>query len=71
MAELKSTAESWRKQKNRTINNVDVVLTLKRGQIEVERTDTSPKIEGALLLTENVIGKLNHDIEVSVRMLLG
>ena len=54
----------WRRKKNLQVNNVQMVLTVPRGQLEVPVDETNPRVEEAVLLTEGVIAKLNQEIEV-------
>ena len=56
--------ESWRKEKNYQINNVQILLAVTRGQIEMEISDQEPNLKQAVLLTESVITKLNNDTGV-------
>lgn len=56
--------EAWRKEKNYQINNVQILLAVTRGQIEIEISDQEPTLNRAVLLTESVITKLNNDIGV-------
>ena len=44
---------------------MDLVLSLKRGQIEVVTQDLVPELGGAVLLKEGLIANLNGDIGVS------
>ena len=60
-----SSLSRFSRESNRRINNVDLVLTLKRGQIEVETQDLVPELGGAVLLKEGLISNLNGDIGVS------
>lgn len=53
------------RENNRRINDVDLVLSLKRGQIEVVTQDLVPELGGAVLLKEGLIANLNGDIGVS------
>jgi hypothetical protein len=57
--------EAWRKEKNQLVNNVEIVLNLARGQIEVPTFEAEPNLQGAVLLTNSVIDKLNSEIGVS------
>ena len=67
--------ETWKTKKNHKINNVDILLALNRGQMEVEKQLNSkseleeaslyPYLSGAVLLKESVIKKLNTEIEVN------
>ena len=64
LIEAQEQLVAWKKEKNRLINNVEMVVTVTRGQLEVPVSETSPEVPGAVLLTESVIAKLNHEIEV-------
>ncbi len=66
LKESESLLETWRRRKNLSINNVHLVVTVTRGQLEVDPDQTDPHVTGAVLLTEGVIAKLNQDIEVVI-----
>ena len=55
--------ETWRKDRNYRLNNTEIVLTVPQGQLEVKPQLLQPNLEGAILITEPVITKLNHDIQ--------
>jgi hypothetical protein len=54
----------FRRESNLRVNDVDLLLTMKRGLVEVESGDLDPTVEGAVLLKESVITRLNNDIGV-------
>ncbi len=54
----------WKKERNRLVNNVELVLTVSRGQLEIPINQTEPEVPGAVLLTESVVTKLNQEIGV-------
>lgn len=62
VTDLSTRLATFRRESNRRINDVDLVLTLKRGQIEVETQDLVPELGGAVLLKEGLISNLNGDI---------
>jgi len=47
------------------LNNTEIVLALEQGQLEVKPQDMAPNLQGATLITESVIVKLNQEIEVN------
>ena len=55
--------ETWRKDRNYRLNNTEIVLTVPQGQLEVKPKLLQPNLEGAILITEPVITKLNQDIQ--------
>ena len=55
--------ETWRKDRNYRLNNTEIVLTVPQGQLEVKPQLLQPNLEGAILITEPVITKLNQDIQ--------
>ena len=76
VVEANKRMEDCRRERNFAVNNAEIVLTLPRGQIEFERreeeidedADFNPLLKGAVLLTDSVVDKLNHDIAVSSSM---
>ena len=54
----------WRKDCNYELANVPLLLAVKRGQIEMPLGEDNPHIEGAVLIMESTISKLNTDIGV-------
>ena len=58
--------ESWRRQRNLTLNNTDIVLSIPVGQLETEDDQQqrveNPHMNSAVLLTESVVSKLNAEI---------
>ena len=54
----------WLSQKNLFLNNVDLLLTICKGQTEIDSKDTEPYNEEAVLLTERVLTEVNQEIEV-------
>ena len=56
--------EDWRKERNYRLNNAELVLAITQGQLEVSPELLQPNLEGAILITESVISKLNLDIQV-------
>ena len=55
--------EQWRKDRNYQLNNTEIVLTVPQGQLEVKPPLLQPNLEGAILITEPLITKLNQDIQ--------
>ena len=55
--------ETWRKDRNYRLNNTEIVLTVAQGQLELKPQLLQPNLEGAILITESVITKLNQDIQ--------
>ncbi len=63
LSDAQEHLSAWKRERNRRVNNVELVLTVARGQLEVEAGDTEPEVPGAVLLTESVVRKLNQEIE--------
>ncbi len=66
--DLAQQLEAFRRESNRRANDVDILLTLQRGQIEVDPADLDPYVDGAVLLKESVIARLNNDIGVRIKL---
>ena len=64
LTDTKDRLDQWRKDRNRSVNDVEIVLNLPQGQIEVELDASKPIRDGAILITSNEIDKLNKEIEV-------
>ena len=60
--ELKKHQEEFLQSKTELINNRQIQLMLKRGQVEVELDIMEPVSRDCLIITDSVIEKLNDDI---------
>ena len=76
----KERLRDWRREKNYASNNLEVVLTLPRGQVEIGAQQQQeeagsgsalPNLDGAALLTEGIVTKLNDEIAVRIAFLSG
>ena len=65
LTRAKDQLRQFRKDKNYELANVPLLLAVKRGQIEMGLGESDPHIEGAVLITESTITRLNNDIGVS------
>ncbi|XP_059089749.1 cilia- and flagella-associated protein 43-like [Tigriopus californicus] len=63
--ELQRLHTDWRKKRNREVNDTELVLSIPRGQVEMELNDFDPFLGDAILLTENVVKKANAEIDRS------
>ena len=60
--ELKKHQEEFLQSKTELINNRQIQLMLKRGQVEVELDIMEPVAKECMIITDSVIDKLNDDI---------
>ena len=62
ISDLKRHQEEFLQTKSELINNRQVQLMMKRGQVEVELDIMEPESRECLIITDSVIDKLNDDI---------
>lgn len=65
LRETLATFDLWQKDKIYRLNDPEVVLTVDRGQLEVEPSLMKPELSGAVLISESMVTKLNQEILVS------
>ena len=62
ITEMKKNLEDFHQSKTELINNRQIQLMLKRGQVEVDMDVMEPTAKDCVIITDSVIDKLNDDI---------
>lgn len=68
LQKAESDFDEWRTRRNYRLNNIDVLLSLPQGQAEILPEEETPYVDGATLVCESMICKLNNEIEVGTQM---